>query len=165
MWKRTVYKISTPGNSAKFRYIKPFVPNAPFLYPLKTSGFQGEEKGWIGNEWVNQCMNCLRQHTTKYPCFPAFTSYIEICWSSISHYCVFWALFNPTTHNVLKYTLKVLQHLLKYIQYINVCDHFVDNKCFWVNCRCFCFSSDKYLVQMRPNGTLLHDLSHDYLIT
>lgn len=101
----------------------------------------------------------------KVSVFPAFTSYIEICWSSISHYCVFWALFNPTTHNVLKHTLKVLQHLLKYIQYINVCDHFVDNKCFWVNCRCFCFSSDKYLVQMRPNGTLLHDLSHDYLIT
>ena len=37
-----------------------FVPNAPFLYPLKTSEnskifwcFQGEEKGWIGNKWVN----------------------------------------------------------------------------------------------------------------
>ena len=31
--------------------INPFVPNAPFLYPLKT--FQGVEKGCIGNEWVN----------------------------------------------------------------------------------------------------------------
>ena len=36
-----------------------FVPNAPFLYPLKTSGnlkvlwyFQGVEKGCIGKEWV-----------------------------------------------------------------------------------------------------------------
>ena len=39
----------------------PFVPNAPFLYPLKTSEnltvfwcFQGVEKGCIGNEWVKQ---------------------------------------------------------------------------------------------------------------
>ena len=41
-------------------YINPFVSNAPFLYPLKTSEnltvfwcFQGVEKGCIGNEWVN----------------------------------------------------------------------------------------------------------------
>ena len=40
-------------------YINPFVPNAPFLYPLKTSEnltvfwcFQGIEKGRIGKEWV-----------------------------------------------------------------------------------------------------------------
>ena len=40
--------------------INPFVPNAPFLYPSKTSEnltvfwcFQGVEKGCIGNEWVN----------------------------------------------------------------------------------------------------------------
>ena len=39
--------------------INPFVPNAPFLYPLKTSEnlsvfwcFQGVEKGCLGNEWV-----------------------------------------------------------------------------------------------------------------
>ena len=39
--------------------VNPFVPNAPFLYPLKTSenvkvfwGFQGVEKGCIGNKWV-----------------------------------------------------------------------------------------------------------------
>ena len=37
-----------------------FVPNVPFLYPMKTSEkhkvfwfFQGVEKGCIGNEWVN----------------------------------------------------------------------------------------------------------------
>ena len=36
-----------------------FVPNTPFLYPLKTSVnykvfwcFQGVEKEWIGNKWV-----------------------------------------------------------------------------------------------------------------
>ena len=40
--------------------LNPFVPNAPFLYLLKTSEnrkffwyFQGLEKGCIGNEWVN----------------------------------------------------------------------------------------------------------------
>ena len=39
--------------------IKPFVPNAPFFYPLKTSQnrkvfwcFQGVEKECIGNKWV-----------------------------------------------------------------------------------------------------------------
>ena len=39
---------------------KPFVPNASFLYSLKTSEnltvfrcFQGVEKGCTGNEWVN----------------------------------------------------------------------------------------------------------------
>ena len=38
-------------------FINPFFPNAPFLYPLKTSEkimvywcFQGVEKGCIGNE-------------------------------------------------------------------------------------------------------------------
>ena len=39
-------------------HFKPFVPNAPFLYPLKTSEnltvFQGLEKGCIGNEWVKE---------------------------------------------------------------------------------------------------------------
>ena len=37
--------------------LNPFVPNAPFLYPLKTSEnrkVQGVEKGCTGNEWVNQ---------------------------------------------------------------------------------------------------------------
>ena len=39
--------------------INPFVPSAPFLYPLKTSEkrkvfwcFQGVEKGYIGKKWV-----------------------------------------------------------------------------------------------------------------
>ena len=43
----------------------PFVPNAPFFYPLKTSEyrkvfwrFQGVEKGCIGNEWVNKLICC-----------------------------------------------------------------------------------------------------------
>ena len=44
----------------------PFVPNAPFLYLLKTSEkltvfwcFQGVEKGCIGNEWVKVFMKSL----------------------------------------------------------------------------------------------------------
>ena len=42
-------------------YINPLVPNAPFVYRLKLSEnrkvfwcFQGVEKGYIGNEWINQ---------------------------------------------------------------------------------------------------------------
>ena len=41
-------------------YVNLFVPNAPLLYPLKTSQnltvfwrFQGVEKRSIGNEWVS----------------------------------------------------------------------------------------------------------------
>ena len=41
------------------KWLNPFVPNALFFYPLKTSEnltvfwcFQGVEKGCIGNEWV-----------------------------------------------------------------------------------------------------------------
>lgn len=37
-------------------FFKPFVPNSPFLYSLKTENlwcFQGVDKGWIGNKWVN----------------------------------------------------------------------------------------------------------------
>ena len=44
--------------------INPFVPNALFLYPLKTSEnrqvfwcFQGLEKGCIGNDWVKESTN------------------------------------------------------------------------------------------------------------
>ena len=51
----------TKVENKTFRLVKtlvnPFVPNAPFLYPLKTSEsltifccFQGIEKGCIGNE-------------------------------------------------------------------------------------------------------------------
>ena len=37
------------------KFINPFVPNLPFLYPLKTSENRiGVEKGYTGNEWVNE---------------------------------------------------------------------------------------------------------------
>ena len=56
-----------------------FVPNAPFLYPLKTweyltvfSCLQGVEKGCIGNEWVKEspetignCVFLQNFHTRK----------------------------------------------------------------------------------------------------
>ena len=42
-------------------FINPFVPNVPFLYPLKTSEnlavfrrFLGLGKGCIGNKWVKR---------------------------------------------------------------------------------------------------------------
>ena len=47
-------------NTPQYFLVNPFVPNAPFLYPLKTSEnrkifwcFQGMEKGGIGKEWAN----------------------------------------------------------------------------------------------------------------
>ena len=64
-----------------FNLIKnnPFVPNAPFLYPLNASEnltvfrcFQGLEKGCIGNEWVNQFSHLFQ-------CFAVFC--INLRWS------------------------------------------------------------------------------------
>ena len=49
----------------------PFVPNGPFLYPLKTSEnlavfwcFQGVKKGCIGNEWFK--VNIYHSSCKKY---------------------------------------------------------------------------------------------------
>ena len=54
-----------PGTSVNL-----FVPNAPFLYPLKTSKnftvfwcFQGLEKGCIGNEWVKRKFSYISKIT------------------------------------------------------------------------------------------------------
>ena len=54
------YRISILSNSNNLSFLNPFVPNAPFVYPLKTSEnhkvfwcFHGVEKRCIGNEWVN----------------------------------------------------------------------------------------------------------------
>ena len=48
-------------NAKSLKLINPFVPKAPFLYPLKTSEnrkvlwcFKGAEKGCLGNEWVKR---------------------------------------------------------------------------------------------------------------
>ena len=55
-----IYYCKYINNTSDFN---PFVPNAPFFYPLKTSEnrkvfwyFQGVEIGCIGNEWMKQ--NC-----------------------------------------------------------------------------------------------------------
>ena len=56
IWGSSVAKNQTkPSNM----FVNPFIPNAPFLYPLKASEnrkvfwcFQRVEKGCIGNEWV-----------------------------------------------------------------------------------------------------------------
>ena len=52
--------------------LNPLVPNAPFLYPLKTSEnvtvfwcFQGVGKGCIGNKWVKGKLNALDDFKNK----------------------------------------------------------------------------------------------------
>ena len=59
----TCFKCTPDNINCLFHSVNLFVPNAPFFYPLKTSGnltvflcFQWLEKGCIGNEWVNQKM-------------------------------------------------------------------------------------------------------------
>ena len=54
-------------------FINPFVPNIPFLYPLKISEnhkvfwcFQGIQKGCIGNKWVKSCFAFLSKVYIKY---------------------------------------------------------------------------------------------------
>ena len=45
-------KFHVPLDHLHYAKFNPFIPNAPFLNPLKTLCFQGVEKGYIGNEWV-----------------------------------------------------------------------------------------------------------------
>ena len=47
-------------------HINPFIPNAPFIYPLKTPEnltvfwcFQGVEKGCIGYKWINSYLKLI----------------------------------------------------------------------------------------------------------
>ena len=57
----------------RFYYFNPFVPNAPFLYPKKTSEnrtvfflyFQGVEKGCIENKWVKHVVSMLKLENKK----------------------------------------------------------------------------------------------------
>ena len=55
--------------------VNPFVSNAPFLYPMKTSEnlivfcFQGLENGCIGNEWVKFPKNFFEDSTTQIKLF------------------------------------------------------------------------------------------------
>ena len=57
-WVHSISEIRE--NLSERTSINPFVPNAPFLYPVKTLEnltvfwcFQGVQEGCIGNEWVN----------------------------------------------------------------------------------------------------------------
>ena len=59
--------------------INPFVPNAPFLYPLKTSEnrkifwcIQGIEKECLEKKWVNQ------ENQSFYECTNSFIYFIEV---------------------------------------------------------------------------------------
>ena len=54
--------------------MNPFIPNAPFFYPLKTSE---KEKGCIGNKWLNN-NDIIRKYIYIYFSFPIF--------QSVSHY-------------------------------------------------------------------------------
>ena len=79
--------------------VNPFVPNAPFLYPLKTSEnskvfrcFEGVEKRCIGNKWVkvnallllSNCANNLGN--TIYCCYDNVTRCFNVP-SPISTVC------------------------------------------------------------------------------
>ena len=72
-------------------FINPFVPNVPFLYPLKTSEnlivfccFLGVEKGRIGKKWVNpgvgfgqQTLNKISNAGAHYLCLELLTFFIK----------------------------------------------------------------------------------------
>ena len=71
--------------------INPFVPDATFVYPLKTPEkvfwcFQGVEKGCIGNEWINHdfvIFNVVNhkqaniKNLEKYETLKMFTTFTE----------------------------------------------------------------------------------------
>ena len=61
------------GNAEIIIQFNPFVPSAPFLYPLKSLGnvkvfwcFQGVEKGCIGNKWVKITTFCKKNWTINF---------------------------------------------------------------------------------------------------
>ena len=74
-WKIVTNPLMPGGNKRPYvlkqtcnqKFINPFVPNASFLYPLKSSEnrkilyFQGVEKGCIGNEWNKELQKLLIQ--------------------------------------------------------------------------------------------------------
>ena len=54
------YSIAADINSLSIScFIKPFFPNAIFLYPLKIYVFRGKEKGCMGNECVKKTNGVL----------------------------------------------------------------------------------------------------------
>ena len=89
-----------------WNFIGPFVPNAPFLYPLKTSEnhtvfwcFQWLEKGCIENQWVkkdsakNYFLVILKKSSKHYPRKHLWTTAFEF-WKSICSIKSVWLVFN-----------------------------------------------------------------------
>ena len=83
---RTYCKHMSFSSEWSYLNFNPFVPNAPFLYPLKTSEnrkvfwcFQRVEKGCTGNEWVNA--NTKTHELKPKSVFSKFTS----CNSQLHH--------------------------------------------------------------------------------
>ena len=76
-----LFSLIIPCTLCKF-FPDPFVPNAPLLFPLKTSEnlavfwcFQWVEKGSIRNEWVNWTMSVVHStqgSTSKFSSFYSF---------------------------------------------------------------------------------------------
>ena len=74
--------------------INPFIPNAPFLYPLKTSEnrkvfwcFQGMEKGCMGDKWVN-CKNKIRFRDRPFSTYAKFFEKLTFLSLFIGKFCV-----------------------------------------------------------------------------
>ena len=82
-------KVTT--KSSQCLYINQFDPNAPFLYPLKTSEnvavfrcFQRVEEGCIGNKWVKQTSNIhIKSRTLDTYIFGTFNSRRVKTWRRI----------------------------------------------------------------------------------
>ena len=75
-FKANQFKQGAVLTSYSVFFINPFLPNAHFLYPLKTSEnlmvfwcFQGVEKGCIGNEWVNKKLHKYLTHSRSFSQF------------------------------------------------------------------------------------------------
>ena len=98
--------------------VNPFVPNAPFLYPLKTSEnltvflcFQGVQKECIGNEWI-------KISRVSFECL--YKSAIKSC-GLIRKVCK----ENISTENCVNNS----NYLYSYYNYSNrVIDHVLDNE-------------------------------------
>ena len=74
LWKLdnfpSTFSSNGKSDGSNHNSLNPFIPNAPFLYPMKASEnlmvlcFQGVEKGFIGYEWANW-NNVINTHTVQ----------------------------------------------------------------------------------------------------
>ena len=92
-----------PITITQYPYFNPFVPNAPFLYPLKTSEnlkvfwcFQGVEKGCIGNKWVNFFLKIAPPKSRRLPWGNWSQKYLKLKFSDrvkVSRFEIFETIF------------------------------------------------------------------------